>query len=44
MSQTRKAHECPHCWLVYYSKGALTNHINAERWDLQEAKSWNAPV
>lgn len=26
--------ECPHCWLVYYSKGSLTKHINAEHWDI----------
>ena len=29
---THKAHDCPHCWRVLYSKGALTNHINNEHW------------
>lgn len=23
---------CPHCRLVYYSKGALTRHIKNEHW------------
>ena len=23
---------CPYCWSVYYSKGALTAHINAKHW------------
>lgn len=25
-----KPHDCPHCNLVYYSKGALTRHIKDE--------------
>jgi uncharacterized C2H2 Zn-finger protein len=29
----REPHECPHCWLVFYGKGALTSHINREHWD-----------
>lgn len=30
------AHECPYCWLVLYSKGALTRHINDEHWQEKE--------
>jgi len=37
----RKAHECPYCWLVYYSKGALTTHINAEHWREKEDEEEN---
>ena len=33
MADQRKAHECEHCNLVYYSKGALTRHVNKEHWD-----------
>lgn len=32
----REPHECPYCWFVYYSKGALTTHINAEHWREKE--------
>lgn len=28
-----RIHECPYCWLVLYSKSALTRHLNAEHWD-----------
>ena len=31
-----KAHECPYCWLVLYSKSALTQHINNEHWREKE--------
>lgn len=31
-----KAHDCPYCWRVLYSKGALTNHLNNEHWDILE--------
>lgn len=27
---------CPYCILVYYSKVALSTHINKEHWDEQE--------
>lgn len=27
-----QALDCPYCWLVFYSRGALTRHINAEHW------------
>lgn len=33
-----KAHDCPYCWLVLYSKGALTSHINKEHWREKEAE------
>ena len=33
-----KAHDCPYCWLVYYSQGALTNHVNNEHWREKEAE------
>jgi len=34
-----KAHECPYCWLVLYSQGALTKHINDEHWrEVEELK------
>ena len=26
------AHACPYCWLVLYSKGALTRYLNDEHW------------
>ena len=33
------AHPCPYCWLVFYSKGALTRHLNDEHWrELEEEK------
>lgn len=25
-------HDCPHCWRVLYSQGALTQHIQNEHW------------
>lgn len=31
-------HNCPYCWLVLYSKGALTNHMNHEHWEDMEAE------
>jgi hypothetical protein len=36
---THKPHDCPHCWRVLYSKGALTNHINNEHWEILEAEA-----
>lgn len=33
---SRQAHDCPYCWRVLYSKGALTTHINAEHWREKE--------
>jgi len=33
-----KSHDCPHCWRVLYSKGALTRHINDEHWDKEAAE------
>ena len=29
---THHPHECPYCWRVLYSKGALTTHVNNEHW------------
>lgn len=29
---THMPHECPYCWRVLYSKGALTYHMNEEHW------------
>jgi uncharacterized C2H2 Zn-finger protein len=34
-----KAHDCPYCWRVLYSKGALTNHINNEHWWLLDEEA-----
>ena len=36
-TNTHKPHPCPFCWLVLYSKGALTHHMNDEHWDMLEA-------
>lgn len=37
MKNTRTPQPCPYCNFVYYSKGALTTHINAEHWrELEE--------
>lgn len=33
---TREPNQCPYCPLVYYSKGALTQHINREHWQEKE--------
>lgn len=33
-----KACPCPYCWLVYYSQGALTSHVNNEHWKEKEAE------
>lgn len=33
------AHVCPYCWLVLYSKGALTRHLNDEHWRELESES-----
>lgn len=33
---THAPHECPYCWRVLYSKGALTVHINKEHWDEED--------
>lgn len=35
---TRQPHECPYCWRVVYSKGALTRHVNDEHWQEKEAE------
>lgn len=37
IKQLPKSNEnpCPHCWLVFYSKGALTFHVNKEHWDVK---------
>lgn len=32
-AKKREANPCPYCWLVYYSKGALTKHLNEVHWD-----------
>ena len=29
---THKPHPCPYCWIVSYSKGALTRHLNQYHW------------
>jgi len=29
------AFPCEHCNLVYYSKSALTRHINDDHWDIK---------
>ena len=29
---TRKPHPCPYCYVVPYSKGAYTRHINQYHW------------
>lgn len=34
-----KPHDCPHCWRVLYSKGALTRHMNDEHWEEVEAEA-----
>ena len=39
-----KAHDCPYCWLVLYSKGALTRHINDEHWEQKEAEEQDVDV
>jgi len=31
-------HPCPYCWLVLYSKSALTGHLNREHWQDLEAE------
>lgn len=36
---THKPHDCPYCWRVLYSKGALTNHLNNEHWKELEEES-----
>lgn len=30
---SHQALDCDYCALVYYSKGALTNHMKKEHWD-----------
>jgi hypothetical protein len=35
---THCPYECPYCWRVLYSKGALTNHVNTEHWKEKEAE------
>jgi hypothetical protein len=34
---THMPHDCPYCWLVLYSKGALTHHMKEEHWRELEA-------
>lgn len=29
----RSVNNCPYCWCVLYSKGALTRHIRSEHWE-----------
>ena len=36
MTSDRTPQPCPYCNFVYYSKGALTTHINAEHWREKE--------
>lgn len=38
MSDQHKQHDCPYCWRVVYSKGALTRHVNDEHWKELEAE------
>lgn len=33
-----QAHSCEYCWLVLYSKGALTRHMREEHWRELEAE------
>ena len=30
---THKPHPCHYCWIVPYSKGALTRHLNQYHWE-----------
>ena len=30
---THKPHPCHYCWIVSYSKGALTRHLNQYHWE-----------
>ena len=30
---THKPHPCHYCWIVSYSKGALTRHLNQSHWE-----------
>ena len=30
---THKPHLCHYCWIVLYSKGALTRHLNQYHWE-----------
>ena len=30
---TRKPHPCHYCWIVSYSKGAHTRHLNQYHWE-----------
>ena len=32
----RTPRPCPYCWFVYYSKSALSAHVNAEHWEEKE--------
>lgn len=36
---THAPHECPYCWWVLYSKGALTAHLNKEHWKEVEVEA-----
>jgi hypothetical protein len=38
MTDQHKQHDCPYCWRVVYSKGALTRHVNDEHWKELEAE------
>ena len=33
---THKPHPCHYCWIVSYSKGALTRHLNQYHWEEME--------
>lgn len=39
----RTPQECPYCWFVFYSKGALTAHVNAEHWREKEEEDVETP-
>ena len=36
---THKPHPCPYCWIVSYSKGAYTRHLNKYHWKEMEKEA-----
>lgn len=36
---THKPHPCHYCWIVSYSKGALTRHLNQYHWEELEKEA-----
>lgn len=34
-----KPHPCHYCWIVSYSKGALTRHLNKYHWEELEKEA-----